>query len=308
MLDNISIFLGVIGGLAIFLYGIELLGSTLKKINLDKAKNLIHRCTKTPIKGIFAGTIATTVLYSSSVTIIILIAFVDSNLILLKNAIWVVVGSNLGTTVSSQIIAFRIGDYAAIGLLLGVLGVLLCKNEKIKLGANILLAISLIFYGLHLIEMSVIPYKDSQILRSWMMKLDRPLTGALIGGLITLIIQSSSATIGLTIMLASQGLLGLDGAIAIMLGAEIGTCSDTLIATLGRKKDALKLGIFHLVYNLGFVILGILLLTKLRDLTLYVSSEASIGRQIANAHLIFNLISAFSMLGIATLYQKIKKN
>lgn len=286
---NPDIILALIGGLAIFLYRLDVLAHALKQLSQKTMKRLLLRFSRTPARGIATGAVATTVLDSSSVTIILLIAFVDAGLLSFTHGMGIVLGANIGTTISSQIIAFKIGDYAAIGLMVGVMGDLMLDKGKWQYYFRALIGFSLIFYGLHLMDLAVYPYRDSELFRGWMATLDNPLYGVLAGALTTLVIQSSSATIGMAIVLASQGLLSLEGGIAVMLGAEIGTCSDTLIATIGRSREAVKLGMFHLLFNVASVTIGLLLFDFLRETTVTIAPDASIERQIANAHVLFNV-------------------
>lgn len=304
MISHTTTVLNLVGGLAIFLLGLEILSNALKAISLPAMQNFLLRSSNTPAKGILTGTIATTLLDSSSVTIILLIAFVDSNLIKFANASGIVLGANIGTTISSQIIALKIGDYAAIGLIVSVIGNIITKSERIKQYCNMLMGFSLLFYGLHLMDMSVYAYRDSTEVIALLKNLQNPFYGVLAGAVVTLIIQSSSATVGIVIVMASQGLLTLDAGIAAMLGAEIGTCSDTLIASIGRNREAIKVGIFHLLFNIIAVIAGLVLFDVLHDVTLFMSYKADIGQQIANAHLLFNLSSVFIAYIFLTIYNR----
>lgn len=305
-MSHLTIILQLLGSLALLLYGLELLSSSLKKIDHEKIIKFLLKFSKTPARGLLSGAITTGLIGSSSVMVIILIAFIDSNLISFSNSIAVVLGANIGTTISSQIIAFDIGEYATITLFIGVLGNLFSKKEQTKFYFNIVCGISLIFYGLYLMEITTLPYRDSPEILRLMKDLKNPFYGALIGAFITAIIQSSSATIGVTIVLVAQGMLNLEGGIAIMLGAEIGTCVDTLIATIGRKKEAIKLGLFHLAFNITAVSFWLIFFTSLVDITTYVSTEdASPGRKLANAHLLFNLLSVLIYFTILALYKNI---
>lgn len=296
MIAHLDIILNLVGSLGLFLFSMEFLASTLKKMNLETLKTFLLKSSKTPLRGVFSGTIVTGLLGSSSVVIVLLIAFVDSQLISFSNSLAIVLGANIGTTISSQIIAIKVGDYASIGLLVGTLCLLISKNEKIKMISSLILGVSMIFFSLHLMDMSVAPLKNSPEILNWMTKLDAPLYGILIGGVVTFLIQSSSATIGIAITMASQGLISLDAGIAVMLGAEIGTCTDTLICTIGRSRDAVRIGFFHLFYNIFSVAAGYLTIDLLKNLVLFTGHGADVSRQIAHAHLFFNLGGALFFL------------
>jgi phosphate:Na+ symporter len=297
--------LQLLGALGLFLFSMEFLSRNLQEINLDTLKAWLLRSTKTPFHGLATGTVVTSLLGSSSVVIVILIAFVDSRLISFTNSLGLVLGANVGTTISSQIIAFKVGDYASITLFLGVLGALLAKDKKNKVRFNLLSGISLIFFSLHLMDQSMASYKDSPQILDWMSQLNDPLSGIIVGGGVTLLIQSSSATVAMAITLGSQGIISLDAGIAVMLGSEIGTCSDTLLATIGRTREAVRIGLFHLLYNIFAVIMGFWTIGFLKNFVILISAGADTARMIANAHFIFNTGGALVFLLLIPVMQKI---
>jgi phosphate:Na+ symporter len=301
-INHIGVILNLIGGLAVFLFGLEFLSSSLKRMNKEKIKNFLLKYSNNDEKSILTGALTTTILDSSSATIILLIAFLDANLLHLRNAVGIVLGANIGTTISSQIIAFQVGQYSSLVLLFGVVGSIFAKNDKIKIFFNALIGFSMIFYGLHLMDLAVSPYKESEKVMNLMKNLNNPLTGALIGALVTIIIQSSSATVGISIILGSQGLISFEAAVSIMHGSEIGTCFDTIIAAIGKNKEAIKLGLFHLFFNMFSVALGLIFFYNFCHLVSYISQNSSIERKIANAHMLFNVLS------VAIFYILIKVN
>jgi phosphate:Na+ symporter len=207
----------------------------------------------------------------------------------LKKAMGIVLGANIGTTVSSQIIAMDFGKYSPIFLLVGFVLLLASKSEKVNNIGKIILYFGVLFFGLLTMENAVEPLKDSPVFAQWMKKTEHPTTGALLGALVTLIIQSSSATVGMAILLAKKGFLSLTGGIAVMLGAELGTCSDTLLATINGSRAALKTGLFHVSFNLISILLGLALFYPFTNLVEWVSSGAPIERTVANAHMLFNI-------------------
>ena len=229
----------------------------------------------------------------------------DGNLITFANSLGIVLGANIGTTITSQIIAFRVGDFAAIPLFIGVLGTVVTKDHQRRLLFKLLTGVSLVFFSLHLMDLSVGPYRNSQEVKDWLATVNDPLSGILLGGMVTLIIQSSSATVAIAITLASQGIIGLDAGIAIMMGAEIGTCSDTLFATIGRSREAIRIGVFHLVYNILAVSIGYFTFDYLKAFVVWSDGAGSLGRLIANAHVSFNVGAAFIFLFTIPLFQKV---
>ncbi|MFD2569842.1 Na/Pi cotransporter family protein [Spirosoma soli] len=287
--DFVSIGLQLAGGLALFLYAVNIMGDTLQELAGDKMKAFLARFTKNPVSGIATGTVATTLLDSSSVVIIMVLTMVNAGLISSLESFGVIMGANIGTTISSQIIALDIAGFAPILLVVGLLLSVIGKDENRHKIGRVVFAAGLIFFGLWTMDKAVEPLKEYPPFFDWMKKLDGPVQGALLGGLVTLVIQSSSATVGIAIVLASQGLISTQAGIAIMLGAEIGTCSDTLLAVIGRSKEAIRAGVFHLLFNVVCVIVGLILIQPLVGVVEWVSGNAQPGRKLANAHMLFNI-------------------
>ena len=285
----IKIVLEVVGGLTLFLYGVTRLSDSLQQVASERMKKLLARFTSHPLAGVATGTVATTLLDSSSVTIIMVVALVNSGLLPFTQAIGVIMGANIGTTISSQIIAFQINQYASLLLAMGFLAYFLGKKEIVKNLGMVLFGFGLIFFGLDVIEQAAEPLKDYQPFVRWMKGLENPWLGVLIGATFTVLIQSSSATLGIVITLAAQGLISLPAGVAIMLGAEIGTCADTLVASVGRSRSALRAGIFHLAFNILTVLIGVTFASQLALLASSFAPQGNVSRQIANTHLLFNV-------------------
>ena len=285
-----SIILQALAGLCLFLYAVNLMGDTLKALAGDRMKSFLQRFTKNPATGIVSGTVATTLLDSSSVVIIMVLTLVNANLLTSLESFGVIMGANIGTTISSQLIALDIADYAPLLLFVGLLISVVGKNEARHDVGRTIFAIGLIFFGLWTMDEAVKPLREYKPFFDWIQRLDTPFEGVLIGGLLTLLIQSSSATVGIAIVLASQNLIPLSTGIAIMLGAEIGTCSDTLLAVIGRSKEAIRAGLFHLLFNLACVALGVLFISQFVQSVEWISGSAPAGRKIANAHVLFNVL------------------
>lgn len=293
-LDWLSIAIQFVAGLSLFLYGVTLLSSNLKEAAGDRMRTVLRRAASSRVAGVGAGTLTTFILDSSSVTIIILIAIVDAGLLAFAHVIPVIMGSNIGTTLSSQIFALDIDEYAPLALAIGLGLAFIPTNPRWRQAGLIIFAIGLIFFGLHVIGDSVAPLEERPELIDWMKRMETPLLGALAGCVLTVAIQSSSATMGIIITLASQGLVSLPAGVAMMLGAEIGTCADTLIATVGRSREAIRAGLFHLLFNIITVIVGLLLIEQLTDWAM--GSAADTEQQIANAHVAFNIAGTLLFL------------
>lgn len=303
-LDIFKIVTGALAGLVLFLYGVTRMAEGLEAIAGDRARSLISKFTTNRYAGVATGTVATTILDSSSVTIIIVIAMVSAGLLSFVQSLGVVLGSNIGTTIGAQIVAFKINEYAPIAMFIGLLLILLGKKERWKQIGLVILGFGLLFFGLDTIESAMEPFKDYKPFLKLMETLgNNTLLGAGVGALFTVLVQSSSATVAVIVTLASQGLISLPAGIALMLGAEVGTCADTLVATFGRERPALRTGVFHLLFNLVSAAIGILFASQLAGFAQWFSQLMGAGddvaREIANAQLIFNVLGV--TLGIAFL-------
>ena len=222
-----------------------------------------------------------------------------------RQAMGIVLGANIGTTVSSQIIAMDIGKYSPILLLIGFVLLAMAKSTKMSNTGKVILYFGVLFFGLFTMENAVEPLKEKAFFSEWMKKTENPLVGAMIGALVTLIIQSSSATVGMAIILTKKGFLSLMGGIAIMFGAELGTCSDTLLATIKGSRQAIKTGLFHLIFNLLSVIIGLIFFYPFVELVKTISEGAPIERALANAHVLFNVLGVAIFVWTIPVFEKV---
>lgn len=289
----------LVGGLGLFIYAINRLSSTLQESFTDEARTLVQDKTRNLFVAIGIGTVITIVLGSSSAAIILTIVFVNAGALDFRRAAGIVMGANIGTTLSSQLIALDVAAYSYVAIALGLALSLIAKSETWVTIGRVVLYLGLLFFGLLLMEQSVDALKESDRFEQWIASLDNPLRGALVGGLVTLIVQSSSATVGLAIVLGKQQLISLSGGLAVMLGSELGTCSDTLVATLGGKRAGLRTGVFHLVFNLITICIGLLLFTPFVNLVTAISGSQDIDNQIANGHMLFNILGVLLFLFVA---------
>jgi len=300
-----EIILTLVGGLVLFLYGVGNLSDSIKEAANDKMKKIVVRFTKNIFSAIVVGTVVTTILDSSSAVIILTIVLVNAKILDFRQAVGIVMGANIGTTISSQIIAMDVGQYSPILLFIGFLLMLISKSEKINAAGRIALFFGMLFFGLFTMERAVEPLKGSEQFAVWMANLENPLYGAAVGALVTLVIQSSSATVGMVITLAKQNLITLPAGIAVMLGAELGTCSDTLLATIRSNRQAIKTGVFHLFFNLVSIIIGLILFAPFIGLVEYISRQADLENKIANAHVLFNVLGVVLFIGFVPIIVKI---
>lgn len=295
----------LLGGLIIFVYAIFKLSEVMKSAFSEKAKEFVKKFTSNIFIAIAVGTVITIALDSSSAVIIMTIVFVNGGLLSFRQTMGIVMGANIGTTISSQIIALDVAKYSIIPLIIGLVLVFVSKAERIKRIGNILLFFGMLFFGLFVMEYAVDPLADSKLFEEWIAKLENPIQGSLIGGLVTLIIQSSSATVGIAITLAKQNLIGVGGGIAVMLGAELGTCSDTLIATIKGSRQAVRTGIFHLFYSLVTIIIGLILFSPFVSFIKYISAGQGVENHIANAHVMFNVFGVILFLPFISLIERL---
>lgn len=286
----------LLGGLTLFLYAIRRLSLTMQYVFSEKVKKHIKHYTDNLFLSIAIGTVATILLDSSSAVIIIAIIFINAGTLNFKQVIGIVMGANIGTTFSSQLIAFNVSKYAIVPLVIGFLIWLFSKSSKFKIAGEITMYFGMLFFALYLLESSVMPLKDTQRFTDWLTTMSNPLKGAATGGLVTLIIQSSSATVAMLITLAKKEMITLSAALAAMLGAELGTCSNTLIAVIGGKRDALRIGVFHILFNLIPIFIGLLFFDEFLAFVKWLSSSTSLSRQIANAHVAFSILSIILFL------------
>lgn len=301
----LNIILEVCAGLVLFLYAISSLSKTLIHAIGDKANHWIQKFTSNTLSSILVGAVITTLLDSSSAVIIITIILVNSKLLSFKQAMGIVLGANIGTTVSSQIISLNIGKYSPILLVSGFLLILFSKKEQFQNIGKVILYFGLLFFGLYTIENAVEPLKNELFFADLMKKVENPIAGSIVGAIVTLLIQSSSATVGMAILLTKKGFLSLTGGIAIMLGAELGTCSDTIIATIRGSRAAIKTGLFHVSFNLLSICLGLILFTPFVVLVNKISAGTSIERALANAHMIFNVSGVLLFAWTLPFFEKI---
>lgn len=301
-----TIILEVVGGLVLFLFGVLQLARSIEPLASDRARHLLGRFTTNRFAGVLTGAVATTILDSSSVTIVLVIALVNGGLLTFGQSLGVILGSNIGTTVSSQIFALDLEAYSPLILLAGfVVFVTAGRSEGRRNVGLAVLGLGLVFFGLQYMGEAVGPLRDSPRFTGWMAGLERPLVGLAVGAIATVVIQSSSAMLGIIITLAGEGLLTLPAGLAIMLGAEIGTCADTLVASIGRTRAALRAGVFHLAFNITSATIGVLLIDQLAALATSLPGGDSLPRQIANAHVAFNVMGVAAFIGLTPVIARI---
>ena len=284
---SISNFFHVFAGVGLFLYGIKLMSEALQSLAGDRMRRLIGTLTRTPMRGVFVGALVTILIQSSSGVTVMTVSFVNAGLMSLAQAIGVIMGANIGTTVTAQIIAFKIKDIALPFIGLGALIAVFGRSRNQKYFGNGLVGFGLIFLGMQTMEQAMYFLRDHKEL--FLMLGSNPVLGVLAGTAITMLVQSSAATIGLTMAMASQGLLSLDAAIPIILGDNIGTTITAVIAAMGTNRSAQQAAAAHVLFNVIGVIIFTLALPLFKMAVALTATD--IGRQLANAHTMFNVVN-----------------
>ena len=284
---DIKTFFNIAGGVALFLYGIKLMSEALQFIAGDRMRKLIGDLTKTPLRGIFVGILVTVLIQSSTGTTVMTVSFVNSGLLSLNQAIGIIMGANIGTTVTAQIIAFKIDAFALPLVFFGVFLSIFAKKKQITYLSSGIVGLGLLFLGMQTMSSAthiISRHKDMLLILS-----QNPITGVIAGMVLTILIQSSAATIGLTMAVASQGLIGLDAAVPIILGDNIGTTLTAIVVSMGATRPAKQAATAHVLFNLIGTVIFLLAFPLYKQIILW--SSPDIGRQIANAHTIFNLLN-----------------
>lgn len=302
MNTTVQTIFGLAGGLAMFLFGMNMMSEGLQKAAGDKMKKILAMLTKNPILGVLAGTVVTAVLQSSSATTVMVIGFVSAGLMTLPQAISVILGANIGTTMTAQLMAFKISDYIWLIVFVGFIISLLAKNERVKNIGQTIFAFGALFVGIETMGSVMKPLADSPVFLNMIERVSNvPVLGVLVGALMTLVVQSSSATIAVLQNFASQtgpdgvsSVLGLAGAIPILLGDNIGTTITAILASLGQSKNAKRTAIAHSIFNISGSIVFVCIIPWFAKFVEWISPKGPeaevISRQIANAHTTFNVV------------------
>lgn len=317
MNETMKIIFGLVGGLAIFIYGMNMMSECLQKAAGEKMKKILALLTKNPILGVLAGALTTAVLQSSSATTVMTIGFVSAGLMSLPQAISIILGANIGTTMTAQIIAFKITDYIYLFIFAGFLISFVSKKEKVKNIGQTIFAFGLLFLGIETMGDVMKPLASSVFFVNMIGKVSHiPILGVCVGAVMTLVVQSSSATIAVLQNFAAQAgpdgvtsIIGLAGAIPILLGDNIGTTITAVLASIGQPKDARRTAFAHCVFNISGAILFLFLVKPYAALIQFISPKGNeidvISRQIANAHTGFNLVMTLIWIPLIPLMVKI---
>lgn len=299
-MEVILLLISLFGGLGIFLYGMKMMGDGLENAAGDKLKGIFDKITSNPVKGIATGAIVTAIIQSSSATTVMVVGFVNAGLMNLFQAAAVIMGANIGTTITAQIISFKFNAIAPLFLAIGAAMVLFAKGRKSKEIGNIVLGFGILFLGLELMSGAMSPLAKSDFFKNLILRLQgHTILGLLLGTVMTAVIQSSSASTGILVALASTGSLPLNVAVPILFGCNIGTCVTALIASIGTSKTARKAALIHLFFNLIGSLMFIPFIEPFTNIITTITPGVTgdiVKRQIANAHTLFNIINTFILV------------
>ena len=316
-IDWFFLCIKLVGGLSLFLYGMERMSDALKNVAGEKMKDILGLLSNNRIMGLITGAIVTAIIQSSSVTTVMLVGFVTAGLMSLSQTIGVVMGSNIGTTITAQIVAFKVTKYALLLVAVGFFMLFASKKEKIQQYGYMVMGLGMIFFGMGVMSDAMKPLRAYQPFLDLMTHMSNPLLGILVAALFTALIQSSSATTGVVIVLAMQGLISLKAGIALSFGANIGTCVTAFLASIGKPREAVRVSIVHMLFNITGVLIFLPFIGPFVKLVVTISPSPAEGltglqavasvlpRQVANAHTIFNITAALLFLPLVTQFSRL---
>lgn len=294
---KITDFFSLLGGLALFLYGMQMMSNGLEAAAGNKMKQILEKLTANRFLGVLVGAGITAVIQSSSATTVMVVGFVNSGMMTLKQAVWIIMGANIGTTITGQLIALDVGELAPLFAFAGVALIVFVKKQKVHHYGLIVAGLGILFIGMEMMSGAMMPLRESEAFVSLMTKFSNPVLGILAGALFTAVIQSSSASVGILQALAGSGLIGLSNAVYVLFGQNIGTCITAILAAIGTSRNAKRTTVIHLMFNLiGTAIFTVVCITT--PLTELVESftPGNVSSQIANMHTLFNIVTTLLLL------------
>ena len=312
-IDWLQVGMGLFGGLALFLAGLDMLSDGLKKAAGETLKILLSKLTTNRFMGAITGAFVTGVLNSSSVTTALVVSFITAGVMTLSQSVGVIMGANIGSTVTAQLLAFNLSAYALLPIAVGFFMTFTAKREKIKYYGMMLMGLGLVFFGMGLMSDAMTPLRTFEPFIEFLESMKNPIIGVFAGAVFTGLVQSSAATVGIAIAMASEGLLSLPAGIALALGANIGTCVTAMFAALGKPVEAVRAAIVHVLFNVLGVLLWIMFIPQLAEFAIEISPVAAdaggqasvVPRQIANANTLFNVVNTIVFLGFTGWFAKL---
>ena len=305
---GVELLLGLLGGLALFLYGMQMMSNNLEAAAGNKMKQILEKLTTNRFMGILVGAGITALIQSSSATTVMTVGFVNSGLMSLNQAVWIIMGANIGTTITGQLIALDVGALAPLIAFIGVVLVVFVKNKKLQHIGGIVAGVGVIFIGMGMMSDAMLPLRDEPEFIQQMTSFKNPLLGVMAGALFTAVIQSSAASIGILQALAVSGVIGLHSAVFVLFGQNIGTCITAVLASVGTNRNAKRTTAIHLMFNVvGTVIFVVLcMVTPFVD-WMIATNPANPAAQIANVHTIFNIATTVILFPFGPMLVNIAK-
>jgi len=306
---GITCIMGLLGGLALFLYGMQMMSTGLEVAAGNRMKQILEKLTTNRFLGIGMGALITALIQSSSATTVMVVGFVNSGMMTLKQAVWIIMGANIGTTITGQLIALNVGEIAPLIAFIGVAMIVFSKNPKLRYIGNIFAGIGILFIGMGMMSDAMKPLQDWPEFINLLSKFENPLLGIGVGAVFTAVIQSSAASIGILQTLANNGIIGLKGAAFVLFGQNIGTCITAFLASIGTNRGAKRATLIHILFN----VIGTAMFTILCIVTPFVTlvaatNPANPAGQIANMHTIFNVATTVILIPFGNLLAKLAEN
>lgn len=298
---TITYFMGLLGGLALFLYGMQMMSTGLELAAGSRMKGILERLTANRFVGVLVGALITAIIQSSSATTVMVVGFVNSGMMTLNQAVWLIMGANIGTTITGQLIALDAGAIAPLIAFIGVVAIVFIKNEKVKHVGEILAGLGVLFIGMEMMGDAMKPLADSKAFVRLLTTFKNPVLGIAAGTVFTALIQSSSASVGILQALAGSGAIGLDSAAFVLFGQNIGTCVTALLASIGTSRNARRTTMIHIMFNVfGTIVFTILCLTTPLISMVESWTPNRAPAQIANLHTMFNIVTTLLLLPAGT--------
>jgi len=306
----------LLGGLALFLFGMGQMADALKAAAGERMKIILARLTTNRFMGAATGAFVTAIVQSSSVTTVLVVGFISAGLMSMAQSVGVIMGANIGTTITAQIVAFKVTKFALLMVAAGFGMLFFSRQEKIKQYGGMLMGLGLVFFGMSVMSDAMSPLRSYQPFLDLMTRMDNPLVGILVAAGFTALIQSSSATTAIVIVMATQGFISLQAGIALVFGANIGTCITALLASVGKPREAVRAAVVHVLFNVFGVLLWIGVIPHLAEFVTWLSPShpelsgadrlgAETPRQIANAHTVFNIANTFIFIGFTSQFARL---
>lgn len=303
---DVTQIMGLLGGLALFLYGMQMMSTGLESAAGNKMKTILEKLTANRFVGVLVGALITAIIQSSSATTVMVVGFVNAGMMSLNQAIWIIMGANIGTTITGQLIALDVGAMAPAIAFIGVALAVFLKNEKVKHIGEIMAGLGVLFIGMDMMGSAMEPLAKMEGFVELLTKFENPLLGILAGAVFTALIQSSSASIGILQALAMSGAIGLKSAAFVLFGQNIGTCITAFLASLGTSRNAKRTTVIHILFNVfGTIIFTILCLATPLISLVEGFTPSNVPAQIANMHTMFNVVTTILLLPVGTYLGKL---